>query len=246
MSFLSDLGNVFSGGLGTVASGILGFLGQDKANDTNINLSREQMAFQERMSNTSYQRAVGDMKAAGLNPMLAYSQGGASSPVGSMPQVQNAIGAGVSSAAQAAAVAGAVAGVQKTKADTELVLAQAAKTRSETMEHSANTAWQAADIKRLQEVAQREGFDKLSAEEKVRLIRWELKDKQREFSARESGNSWADDVARRKAERQLAEMEIPKGEAEEEFWKRAGPNVQVIRLLLDVLKGGSSAYSRMR
>lgn len=61
------------------------------ARDTNRKakkLAREQMRFQERMSNTAYQRAVKDMRKAGINPMLAYMQGGASAPQGASPNLR--------------------------------------------------------------------------------------------------------------------------------------------------------------
>ncbi|QGH73556.1 MAG: putative minor capsid protein [Microviridae sp. ctITQ3] len=75
---------------------------QDKANQQNIALDRMNREWQERMSNTAYQRAMADMKNAGLNPMLAYQQGGASVPSTSAPSVQASSKTGLASSALSA------------------------------------------------------------------------------------------------------------------------------------------------
>ena len=110
----SSLTNFIKPFAGNVISGLIGAGGTvyanqqtaksvSGANEMNRAIAREQMRFQEGMSNTAYQRAVSDMQKAGINPLLAYSQGGASTPSGAGYSAQSMrygdpVAAGISSA----------------------------------------------------------------------------------------------------------------------------------------------------
>ncbi len=124
------------------------YLGTQSANQANTDIANaanaQSLANQTQNQNwlanqraTQYQTAVTDLKAAGLNPMLAYSQGGAGTPSSAPAQVQlaaprqNAIGNAVSSAHQGLSAMNAIQQAEQARAQTNLIDEQANLTRAQ-------------------------------------------------------------------------------------------------------------------
>lgn len=228
--------------LGVAGAGLLGGYmskqSQEGTNQMSSDIAAANREFQERMSSSAYQRAVVDMQKAGLNPMLASKQGGADTPPGAMATVQNPMAAGLSGAASTVQAMQGLQSINQSRANTELMQAEALKVRSETLDQKLNTAVKAALAERDASSAALNRMTRLLREEDVASA----------VRANRLGNdTFAADVARRKAESQLTVNDVAESEVRSKFYSdKPGEMSPYIRQFLDILRGLTSAVSATR
>lgn len=246
-------GALIAGIGGNFLSGIFGSSAQKRANQANIQLNRENRSWLEKMENSAYQRAVVDLKAAGLNPMLAYSQGGANTPGTSAATVQpeDAFARSVSSASDKAMQALALTRV---KTDNEIAQEKLAQERIatdnlRTKYGSHGVAGRAAidlemDILRGEAAAATSTANIKAIEEKLRKTDAEIRDIELQLARSTFGYSVssARDIAKLKNQEVnlneirniLMRLDIPEKQAMADWFSRVGEGSPMAKATMSI------------
>lgn len=144
--------DLFSG----LISGGLSLLGGMNQQKTAMAVAKQQMDFQERMSNTAHQREVADLKAAGLNPILSAGGSGSSTPAGAMAPAYDVISPAVSSAKHGIQMSAAVQNLVQTNKNLQEQNENLIATRAQTNASTANVNMDTAIKTEMLETAKRE------------------------------------------------------------------------------------------
>lgn len=116
--------------IGELISSALSFLGGERRNEAQAEQAQIANEFSAQQFATRYQTTVKDMQAAGLSPMLAYSQGGGVAPTGQQAQMQDTVTPAVQKYNEYKINNAQVANIN---ADTENKKAQAANIEADTV-----------------------------------------------------------------------------------------------------------------
>jgi hypothetical protein len=109
-----------------VLDAVLSFIGAERANASREQIAADANAFSAQQYANRYQTTVKDIQAAGLNPMLAYSQGAGSAPTGQQAQgIENSVATATEAHNRATQRNLATAQIANVGADTQLKQNQA-------------------------------------------------------------------------------------------------------------------------
>lgn len=234
------LGELISVGSSLLSGWLNNEAAEDRQNSAQ-NFSAEQFA-------SRYQTTVKDMQAAGLNPMLAYSQGGGNAPSGT---VSNAapygdLGSNFTQARMATAqVANIAADTENKKAQAALIEAQAAQAWASAGQSNANVGLINASVEKVQaEINKLRGDTNFEVQQDaLRQIVWKLNQEgnlaqERGISEGQSRAMMAASIQKIFTEVDLNKLDIKAAEALNNLGRTSRELKPIIDMILGVIRAG--------